>query len=259
MAREKGRWIVSSLVIMATVGLASSLLAGYGGRAGSGSVGVADAALMAQEVGLLTVARMDSMAVVVTGYQDGFRFDGESAHTFITCDVMICGASATTAALQGAWERVRSDPRADFGGNHLACRLEHSLELMARAMNSIAMGKRPGTWEGTMIAANVSDAVTGGQFVVGDVALTVDDFINPDVDVAFYSVRDLETGTKLDDTRIPYWDNIPLDGIAFGIKPVGSTDYIRGQFVGEDHAAVVGVFELNDFVGSFGANRTPGE
>ena len=59
--------------------------------------------------------------------------------------------------------------------------------------------------------------------------------------------------------RIPSWENIPLDGSVFGEKPVGSTDYVQGQFVGENHAGVVGIFERSDIVGSFGAHRQPEE
>ena len=46
-----------------------------------------------------------------------------------------------------------------------------------------------------------------------------------------------------------------LDGSAFGEKPTGSNDYIRGRFIGEGHAGVVGIFERSEIVGSFGANR----
>ena len=257
MVRKKGRWIISLLVITATVGLASSLPAGYGDGASSGSVWIADAALTAEEVRLGAVVRVDSTTVVLTNDQHEFRFDGESTQAFVTCEVTIHGASAATAGLQGPLEHARITPEADSGTGHLAYHPEHSLELMAEAVNPIAMENMSATWKGTMIGANVGDAVTRSQFVVGDVTLTIDDLINPDVDVAFSNVHDLETGTKLDSRHVPYWENIPLDGIAFGEKPVGNTDYIRGQFVGEDHAAVVGIFELNDIVGSFGANRMP--
>ena len=101
--------------------------------------------------------------------------------------------------------------------------------------------------------------MTRGQFVRGEATLIIDDFANADVDVAFGNLHDLETGGKLDDRRIASWENIPLDGGTFGAKPVGGTDYIQGQFVGENHAGVVGVFERSEIVGSFGANRQSGE
>lgn len=114
-----------------------------------------------------------------------------------------------------------------------------------------------GTWKGMMVGTDVSDNVTRGQFVRGDATLSIDDFANPDVDVAFSNLHDLETGAKLDGRSIPAWEDIPLDGGAFGEKPVGSIDYIQGQFVGENHAGVVGVFERSEIIGSFGAARQP--
>ncbi len=116
-----------------------------------------------------------------------------------------------------------------------------------------------GTWKGMMIGTDVSDNVTRGQFVRGDATLSIDDFVNPDVDVAFSNLHELETGAKLDGRSIPAWEDIPLAGGTFGEKPVGSTDYVEGQFVGENHAGVVGIFERSNIVGSFGANRQPGE
>ena len=106
-----------------------------------------------------------------------------------------------------------------------------------------------------MIGVDVSDLVTRGQFVRGDATLVIDDFANPDVDVAFDNLHDLETGARLDGRSIPPWENIPLDGSAFGEKPTESNDYIQGRFIGEGHAGVVGIFERSEIVGSFGANR----
>ena len=113
------------------------------------------------------------------------------------------------------------------------------------------------TWTGMMIGADVSDAVTRGQFLRGDATLVIDDLADPDVDVAFNDFRDLETGAKLADRSIAPWQDIPLDGGTFGNKPAGSDDYIQGRFIGEGHAGVVGIFERDDVVGSFGGVRQP--
>lgn len=113
------------------------------------------------------------------------------------------------------------------------------------------------TWTGMMIGADVSDTVTRGQFLRGDATLVIDDLANPDVDVAFSDLQDLETGARLADRVIAPWQDIPLDGGSFGNKPVGSDDYIQGRFVGEDHAGVVGIFERDDVVGSFGGALQP--
>ena len=113
------------------------------------------------------------------------------------------------------------------------------------------------TWTGMMIGADVSDAVTRGQFLRGDATLVIDDLANPDVDVAFSDFRDLETGARLAGRSIAPWQDIPLDGGSFGKKPAGSDDYVQGRFVGEGHAGVVGIFERDDVVGSFGGVRQP--
>ena len=314
---------ISLLPIMVTVGLASSLLAGCGGGTSSESVWVMDAALTAEEVRLGTVARVESATIVLASDQHVFRFDGASSRTFTKCEGTICGVSPTPADLEGALERARSDPRADFGSSHFAQRLKDSLELkpqaepargvpivegfglqtgdrafnvkfyggwlddgaffvnrtiltvrdvrgqpiglgtvfdasaigVAHPMAPTAARSMSGTWQGMMIGADVSDTVTRGQFVRGDATLIIDDFANPDVNVAFSNLHDLETSARLDDRSIPSWENIPLDGGAFGEKPVGSTDYIQGQFIGENHVGVVGIFERSEIVGSFGANR----
>ena len=115
------------------------------------------------------------------------------------------------------------------------------------------------TWKGMMIGVDVSDAVTRGQFLRGDATLVVDDLADPDVDVAFGNLRDLETGARLEGRTIAPFENVPLDGASFGAKPVGGGDYIQGRFVGADHAGVVGVFERSKVVGSFGGNRQAGE
>ena len=113
------------------------------------------------------------------------------------------------------------------------------------------------TWAGMMIGADVSDTVARGQFLRGDATLVIDDLANPDVDVVFSDFRDLETGARLAGRTIAPWQDIPLAGGSFGSKPDGSDDYIRGRFVGEHHAGVVGIFERSDVAGSFGGNRQP--
>ena len=115
------------------------------------------------------------------------------------------------------------------------------------------------TWKGMMLGVDVSDAVTRGQFLRSDATLVVGDLIDPDVDVAFGNLQNLETGARLEGRTIAPFENVPLDGASFGAKPVGGDDYIQGRFVGVDHAGVVGVFERSEVVGSFGGNRQADE
>ncbi len=88
------------------------------------------------------------------------------------------------------------------------------------------------TWEGVMLGVDVSDNVTRGQFVRGDVTIDIHDLTNPDVDVTFDNLQDHETGASLDGRNISPWENVPIQGGAFGEKPTGSNDYIQGHFVG---------------------------
>ena len=126
---------------------------------------------------------------------------------------------------------------------------------VASATMPAAVPGMSATWKGVMTGVDVSDLVTRGQFVRGDATLAIDDFANPVVDVAFDNFHDLGTGARLDGRSIAPWENIPLDGSAFGEKPTGSNDYIQGRFIGEGHAGVVGIFQRSAIVGSFGANR----
>ena len=114
-----------------------------------------------------------------------------------------------------------------------------------------------GRWTGMMIGVDVSDEVTRGQFLQGDAILNIDNFANPAVDIEFSNFRDLETGALLATRSIAAWEDIPVTGGEFGAKPVGSSDYIQGRFVGDNHAGALGVFERADVVGSFGASRQP--
>ena len=123
----------------------------------------------------------------------------------------------------------------------------------------IAMRGVSGSWKGTMLGADVSDTITFGQFVRGDAWLVIEDFAEPDVDVTFSNLHDLETGARLDDSRIPPWENIPLDGGSFGEKPAEGVDYVQGQFLGVNHAGVAGIFRRGKILGSFGADRQPYE
>ena len=108
-----------------------------------------------------------------------------------------------------------------------------------------------------MIGVDVSDLVTRGQFVRGDATLVIDDFANPDVDVAFDNLHDLETGARLDGRSIPPWENIPLDGMRIWGKADRKQRLHSGplHWRGSQLPDVVGIFERSEIVGSFGANR----
>ena len=175
------------------------------------------------------------------------------------------GERAFNVKFYGGWlhdgaffvNRTVRDVGVHAGG--LATVFDASAVGVANPTAPTALRGMSGTWEGTMIGTDVGDTVTFGQFVLGDATLVIEDFADPCVDVVFSNLHDLETGARLDSRNIPPWEGIPLNGGSFGEKPVASVDYIQGQFLGDNHAGVVGVFQRSEVVGSFGADRQPGD
>ena len=175
------------------------------------------------------------------------------------------GERAFNVKFYGGWlddgaffvNRTVRDVGVHAGG--LATVFDASAVGVANPTAPTALRGMSGSWEGTMIGADVSDTVTFGQFVRGDATLVIEDFADPYVDVVFSNLHDLETGARLDHRSIASWEDIPLNDGSFGEKPVASVDYIQGQFLGGNHAGVAGVFQRSEVVGSFGANRQPAE
>ena len=106
-----------------------------------------------------------------------------------------------------------------------------------------------GTWTGVMVGADAG-AAAQGHIIQGDAAITIADFSNPRVDVAFTNVYDLDAGSRRDNMT---WDDIPLADGDFGKGTDGNS--IEGRFYGPNHEEVGGVFERHRVVGAFGAAR----
>ena len=102
------------------------------------------------------------------------------------------------------------------------------------------------TWNGMVVGIDVSDSPTEGDLIEGDATIDIDSFTRPDVDVAFTSLRDQDTGRSRSSIT---WNNLPLVRGAFR----GSG--IRGQFYGSRHQEVGGIFVRNNISGAFGASR----
>ena len=84
----------------------------------------------------------------------------------------------------------------------------------------------------------------------GDADLTIADFTNPTVGVAFSDIRDLDTeGSRGDMT----WSGISLTNGSFGTGTDG--DSVEGRFHGPNHEEVGGIFERAQVLGAFGAKR----
>lgn len=106
------------------------------------------------------------------------------------------------------------------------------------------------TWSGIMIGTDVNVTTTPTHQLRGDADITIADFMNPSVDVAFTNIRNLNTGDIRNDMT---WNGIPLT--AGGFRQGVDEDSIQGAFFGPNHGEVGGVFERDQVIGAFGANR----
>lgn len=104
-----------------------------------------------------------------------------------------------------------------------------------------------GTWTGVMVGM---DSTADGIPVQGDARITIDDFSDPMVDVAFTNVLNLVAGTAYGD--MSWTDMVSTDG---GFQGGTGTRTIQGQFYGSSHQEVGGTFMHDSILGAFGANR----
>ena len=105
-------------------------------------------------------------------------------------------------------------------------------------------------WSGVMLGTNMGDMASRAREIRGDADITIAEFANPSVEVAFTNIRELGTGDMRDDMT---WSGIPLAGGRFGTGSAGNE--IEGAFYGPDHQEVGGVFERDRVFGAFGAER----
>ena len=108
------------------------------------------------------------------------------------------------------------------------------------------------SWNGVMVGIDISDTETNANPLLGDATVTVDDFNNPDVDVVFTNIVDLETDVSRNDIS---WQDINLTDGEFATSSDSSE--ISGQFYGDEHQEVGGAFVYLDseVIGAFGAKR----
>lgn len=98
------------------------------------------------------------------------------------------------------------------------------------------------TWEGIVQAASVRNF----NRREGTVRIVIDDFSDP---------SDLLADVAIDvEGYSPTWDDVSVTGGGFTTGTVGS-DYLAGNFYGQDHAEAYGVFDTLQYTGSFGAKR----
>lgn len=107
------------------------------------------------------------------------------------------------------------------------------------------------TWTGTAYGIDVSSGETAGNHVNGAVTVTIADFESPSVDVSITGLMDTSLNAPRPDMT---WESIPLDAGNFRSSK-SETSVIDGHIYGDDHSHVGGVFERNEIVGGFGAER----
>lgn len=108
------------------------------------------------------------------------------------------------------------------------------------------------TWTGEALGFDITDGETSGNQIGGIATLTIGDFADPMVDVAFTGLQDMQTRTAIADMT---WSAVPLERGEF--RSEGQSGMIDGQMYGTDHSHVGGVFERDGIVGGFGARRGP--
>ena len=106
-------------------------------------------------------------------------------------------------------------------------------------------GMGPATWTG------VAEIVALRTFrrQEGVATLTIPDLAAPTPTVS----------VEIDDARgnsigEPGWENLPLADGRFMVGAAGN-DYLEGNFHGDNHSEAYGVFDTDNFTGSFGAKR----
>ena len=129
-----------------------------------------------------------------------------------------------------------------------------------------------GTWNGVAIGVNAAEKFGNRSLLTADVTVSIEDFLNPMVDVMFDSIRDLQTGDPLTVSGVPVpsvgWEDVDLmndgsfDRLENGDKdpddfsnPLELRNRIAGKFYGPGHEEVGGIFEYATVAGSFGAER----
>ena len=107
-----------------------------------------------------------------------------------------------------------------------------------------------GTWSGVMVGADVSQTPTRGNLIQGNAEITIADFAAPQVDISFTQIFDLKTETQRSDMT---WAGIEVTAGGFASGADGNS--IGGQFYGSNHEEVGGIFERDQVLGAFGAER----
>ena len=104
------------------------------------------------------------------------------------------------------------------------------------------------TWSGVMVGVDTADSRFNS--VRGDADLTIADFADPKLDVAFTNIRNVDAGRRWANMT---WGDVPMTSGGFATG--SDRDSIQGKFYGPNHEEAGGVFERDQVIGAFGAKR----
>ena len=107
-----------------------------------------------------------------------------------------------------------------------------------------------GMWQGIMVGTDASSGGVGNM-VEGNATLTIPDFADPRIDVAFTGIRGVDDNDQIYDPM--HWDAIMVGASGFQTGDAGNA--IEGRFYGPNHEEIGGVFERGQMVGAFGAQQ----
>lgn len=117
-----------------------------------------------------------------------------------------------------------------------------------------------GSWLGAMTGVETYNTSELANLIEGDATITVADFGNPMVDVAFTNIVDRETGASRNDM---IWSSLRLTAGSFNHKGfrvesgawADNLNSLSGQFYGPEGEEVGGIFLRDGIAGAFGARR----
>ena len=114
----------------------------------------------------------------------------------------------------------------------------HSYSVGDAANTNPVVAGGSGTWSGVMVGADVSQTSTRGNLIQGNAEITIADFADPQADIAFTQIFDLNTKTQRGDMS---WSDIEVTAGGFASGADGES--IEGRFYGPSHQEVGGFFE----------------
>ncbi len=131
--------------------------------------------------------------------------------------------------------------------------LDYFTDAYGQLSGQTPNGTGSASWSGMMIGADLSRyRGRDVHHVIGDATVDIHDLANPDVDVSFTGIREVDTGAARPDM---VWNDLALRNGTFSDGAAGAAT-ISGGFLGPAEQEVAGVFHRDSIAGSFGAKRS---